>query len=132
MGEVTEQLLAGRRRGSPAKSRAARDERPKSVPEIRGMKPVPAERDRKYSAASYAAQYGVTVEDAKELVGSFADHTGVRGEIHRMLGEDEALRRRALLLDDPSGVTPGEEEVRDAYALLKRLKEGADPWGRNL
>jgi hypothetical protein len=125
MGETLD--LSERRE---AKERASRAPRPTSVPEARGMKPVPPERTRKYSPESYAAQYGVTVEDARELIGAFADHAGVRDEIHRMLGRDEALRRRAFLLDDPSGVTPNEEEVREEYALLKRLKDGADPWRR--
>lgn len=44
-------------------------ETPKTMPEIRGLtKDTRGPDDRPYSAASYAAQYGITVEDASDFI----------------------------------------------------------------
>lgn len=67
-----------------------------SIPELRGFSPIPAGRTDKYSAASYAAQYGITVEEADELVGNYGSHPEIHGAILRMYSADPARRQRAI------------------------------------
>ena len=92
--------------------------RPKSIPELRGMPPVPRERQRSFSAESYTAQYGVTVEDGEDLREKHGKdaHAAIEREIHRMLAADADLKRRALMLDDFE-TTP--EEEMEAMKLMR-------------
>lgn len=101
---------------------AGEDGRSFSIPEMRGMKPTPNDRTRKYSAASYAAQYGITVEDAEDLVNRCGDHRAVEQAIHRMLSLDPKLRRQALMLDGE--VEMNEEEKARYERLAARIMRG--------
>lgn len=71
-------------------------ERPKTIPELRGMARVPTDRTKKYSVASYTAQYGITREDAEEIVALFSSHQEAERAIFRMYSENPALRDRAI------------------------------------
>lgn len=103
-------------------SEANEDGKSFSIPEMRGMKPTPKNRTRKYSAASYAAQYGITVEDAEDLVNRCNDHRAVEQAIHRMLSLDPELRQKALMLDGE--VEMNEEEKARYERLAQRIMRG--------
>lgn len=74
------------------------DERALPLWAIRGFSPPSKERDpaRKYSSASYAARYGVPLEDAEELVARNATHQDIERDINRLFSADPDLKRRAL------------------------------------
>lgn len=103
------------------------DERPRSIPEMRGMQMNAEARERErnrekpYSANSYAAQYGITVEDAQELRGRFNSHPRIVREITTMFARDPELRTRALMLGDAEPLTAEEEEH------LTKILRGALP-----
>ena len=78
---------------------------------------MPRNRERKYTAASYSAQYGIPLEDAEDLVGRCGSHSAVERAIYAMLAADPELKRRALLLD---GMTATEEEREQVERLLRR------------
>jgi hypothetical protein len=101
------------------------NDRPKTVPEIRGMD-MSAEarerervRERPYSAASYAAQYGITVEDAEDLRDRYPNHHQIVRAITAMLAADPDLKRRALMLEGTVELT--EEEQRFAGRANQHL-----------
>lgn len=101
------------------------NERPRTVPEIRGVgrahHTAEREPDKPYSAVSYAAQYGITIEDAEDLVrdhGKFG-HAAIERQIHDMLRRDLELRRRALMLDD-AAVTEEDRAAADRIVQGKR------------
>jgi hypothetical protein len=97
------------------------DDRPQTIPERRGMPKIPGAREDSYTAASYAAQFGVTVEDAQDLIDRYGRHAHkhIEREIIRMVQADPALKRRAFLLDDGTRATP--EEERAALDWLAKL-----------
>jgi hypothetical protein len=97
------------------------EERPRSVPEIRGMKPIPPEREDSYTAESYAAQFGVYVEDAAELIARHGKHAhkAIEREILLDLARDAEQRRRALLQDERLEASPTEQ--REAEAFMRRM-----------
>lgn len=99
------------------------NERPRSIPEMRGMPPIPRDRERPYTPESYAAQYGITVEDAEELVEAYTNHRAIERAIVRMFKAEPSLKDRALFLsaDDK----PTDEEKRIADRLLRTL--GLEP-----
>ncbi len=103
------------------------DERPRSIPELRGMTMNVEARERErgrekpYSAASYAAQYGIRTEDAEELRGRFSGHHEIVRQITAMFGRDTELKRRALALDESGPLTPEEDE------RLRRTLRGSFP-----
>ena len=74
------------------------EERPRTIPEIRGFAAASKERDpaKKYSPASYAARYGIPLEDAEELVEQSHAHGDVERAINRVFSADPDLKRRAL------------------------------------
>lgn len=82
----------------------------RSIPEIRGMAPTPRDRTTKYSANSYAAQYGITVDDAEEMLERCDTHQQVERMIFASYKADPELKRRALVLDETIVLT--EEEKR--------------------
>jgi len=98
------------------------DDRARSVPEMRG-----ATRDDRpdhrepYGPKSYAAQYGITVEDAEGLVARHGTHGEIKRAVYRMFSEDEGLRRRALML----GRTPDESPTSAGEPPL--AGEASDP-----
>lgn len=92
-------------------------ERPKSIQEWRGIKPPPPDREKKYSAESYAAQYGITVEDAESLREECSSHPEIERRILAMFRSDPALKRRAMMLDEFS-MSP--QEIAEAEAIARR------------
>lgn len=72
------------------------DERPRTITELRGMTPSPTDRTKKYSKESYAAQYGITIEEADDLIGNYSSHPEVERAIFRMYSDNPALRDRAI------------------------------------
>ncbi len=103
------------------------DERPRSIPELRGMTMNVEARERErgrekpYSAASYAAQYGIRTEDAEELRGRLRGHHEIVRHIMAMFSRDEELKRQALALDESGPLTPEEDEK------LRRTLRGSFP-----
>jgi hypothetical protein len=99
----------------------AAEERPRSVPEIRGMKPIPPEREDSYTAGSYAAQFGIYVEDAADLIARHGKHAhkAIEREILLSLARDVEERRRALLQDE--ALEPTETEKREAEAFMRKM-----------
>lgn len=80
------------------------DDRPKTIQEIRGMRAPEKDREKPYSAASYAAQYGITIDDAEELLARSNTHEQVHRQIMAMYTNDPELKRRAMMSDDlPTG-----------------------------
>lgn len=96
----------------------------KSIPELRGMAPIPRDRVAPYSAESYAAQYGITVEDAEDILERCETHKQVERMILAMFKADPELKRRALALEETVDLT--EEELRLAERARQYLgrKEG--------
>lgn len=102
------------------------DERPRSIPELRGMKPIdrkryvgnPDER-QPFSPESYAAQYGIPVEDAEDLCKTASNHQDVERGILALYKRDPELKRRALMLDDDMGMS--EEDRRVAERIAQRV-----------
>lgn len=96
------------------------DERTFDIPEMRGMSPDKrAGGEVPCSPESYAAQYGVTVQDAEDLAGRrkdgkavksglYSTHGDVKRELQRRFRENEDVRRRVLMLDEDSPASPGE------------------------
>lgn len=92
-----------------------------SVPEIRGHKPIPADRTDAYSAASYSALYGITIEDAEELKASYGNsHRDIHRTIMRMFSEDELLKERCLF---PEREERRREEARRAEVERERAEK---------
>ena len=79
-------------------------EQPKTIQGHRGIKPPPEDRTKPYSAESYSAQYGITVEDAKELRETHPTHPEIERAIFSMYRRDPGLRDRAIFrgAGDPS------------------------------
>jgi hypothetical protein len=99
----------------------ARQQRPLSVPEMRGMRPDDRpDSERPYSAASYAAQYGIGVEEAQDLMSPSANHGEVKRRIYRRFTSEPALRAQALMLDGGAATLTPEEEK-----LMRRGTSGA-------
>lgn len=80
-----------------------------SIPELRGMKPIPNERIKPYSAESYSAQYGITLEEAEVLIESHATHREIERRIYAMFVADPALKHRALFIDTAPDRRDGDE-----------------------
>ena len=98
------------------------EERPRPIPEIRGFSAPSKERDpaKKYSAASYAAQFGVPLEDAEALVEKFHSHAEVVRAINRLFSADPDLKRVAL--NPFSEENRKNEEIRSRDAAEKARK----------
>lgn len=92
--------------------------RPKSVPELRGMPTIPRDRERPYSPESYAAQYGIDLEEAEHLVDNSISHPQIHRQIIAMLQSDADLKERALFLSEED--EPTDDEKSQADRLLKR------------
>lgn len=84
-------------------------ERPLSIPELRGMPPIPRDREQPYSAESYAAQYGITVRGAQDLLERSTSHQQIHRQILAMFQNDPALKRRALMLETTQPLSQEEE-----------------------
>ncbi len=77
------------------------DQRPKTIPELRGFSTVPRERTRAYYPASYCVQYGIPLELAEELVEYHGcagndSHAEIERDIVSRFARDPELKRRAL------------------------------------
>ena len=94
-----------------------------TIQEMRGMKPPDAERTKMYSADSYAAQYGITVEDATEYRERCETHQQVERMILAAFKTDPDLKTKALMLEDQVVLT--EEEKRMIGRAKKHLGEQA-------
>ncbi len=84
------------------------EERPLTVPGIRGFSPIPRERKDAYSAASYSALYGINIEDAEELIDKLGSHEAIERAIYRMFSDDDTLKWRCL---NPQKVEDQKREV---------------------
>lgn len=85
--------------------------RPKTIPEMRGHSPIPRDRVKLYSPESYAAQYGITVDDAEEFVERSSSHREVERKIFALFREQPDVRQKALMLDEAADLTEEEEEL---------------------
>lgn len=95
-----------------------------SIPELRGMpRPERSPVDKPYSVASYAAQYGITLELADEMVYRFSTHGEIVSEIKKQLLESEQLMDRALMRGEHS-LFPAENG--DDEAARKVLEGGPE------
>ena len=108
------------------------EDRPRPIPEIRGFTAPSRERDpdKKYSPASYAAQYGVPLEDAEGLVGKFHSHGEIVRAINQLFSADPDLKRAALdpLADEKrkaERIRAEEEEARARGIAEKEAKAKA-------
>ena len=101
------------------------EERPRPLWEIRGFTPPSKERDpaKKYSAASYAARYGIPLEDAEALVEQNPSHQDVERAINRVLSADPDLKRRALDPFAEERERTARIRVRDEEAAARRIAE---------
>ncbi len=98
------------------------EDRPRSIPELRGM-----ERDyrppgeKPYSARSYAAQYGVPLDLAERVVSSCQTHGSAKHAIQSAILKDPDLKDRALLKGEYSIFPNDYREISD---LEERLISG--------
>jgi len=83
------------------------------------MPAIEGNRERPFSAESYAAQYGITVEDAAEMLKTCASHPQMHRQILAMFMADSDLKHRALMLTDMLPVSA--EEVADYERWMQRL-----------
>ena len=90
------------------------------IPELRGMPPIPEDRERLYSAASYCAQYGIPLEDAQEIVEACTSHPQAERMILALFKAKADLKKKAMLLDG-DGQDLSIEEKRTANRLLRDL-----------
>ena len=99
-----------------------------SIPELRGMSPDRRPNgERPYSPESYAAQYGITVEDATDLIANGKSHGEVKRQIYRMFTNDPELRQKAL--EPANDELPMSAEEKDRYArLVHRVLKGKGDW----
>lgn len=74
------------------------ESRPRSFPEVRGLGGAEdrAGPDNPYSAASYAAQYGVPREDVEDALRQYKTHGEVKQWIYREYLSDEDFREASL------------------------------------
>jgi hypothetical protein len=79
--------------------------------------------ERPYSAASYAAQYGIGVEDAQDLMSPSTNHGEVKRSIYCRLTSEPALQAQALMLDGGAPLTSEEEK------LMRRVVGVSDDQG---
>lgn len=73
----------------------------RDIPEIRGMS-LEEERgdlEKHYSKASYAAQYGITLEDAEDVIATTSNHGQAKAAITKMLTTNPDMMKKALFLD---------------------------------
>lgn len=66
--------------------------RGKSIPELIGFSPIPAQRRRAYSAESYQAQYLLTKQEAESLLADFSADESARNRAHPAI--NNALTQR--------------------------------------
>lgn len=109
------------------------NDRPKTIPEMRGMsmsvdaRERERNRERPYSAESYAAQYGITVEDAAEIRERSTNHQQIVRQITAMFTNNSELKRRALMLESGAETKPLSKEEEERYRRL--LKDGVPTKG---
>lgn len=72
-----------------------------------------AERDRErpYTAESYAAQYGVTIDAAREIRDRSTTHRQIVRQITALLTNDAELKREALFIQDKAVLSDKEERL---------------------
>lgn len=81
------------------------DDRPRNIPEMRGVSMRPEsreaerERDRPYTTESYTAQYGITIETAREIMDRSTTHRQIVRQITTLFSNDPELKRQALFLN---------------------------------
>jgi hypothetical protein len=67
------------------------------VPQIRtGRSSFPRTNDKPYSAVSYAAQYGITVEEGESLIQQYTKHSEIDLEIGIRMARDPEMFQRAV------------------------------------
>lgn len=75
------------------------------------MPPAPPDRTRPYSAESYAAQYGITVEWGQELREQHGTHQEIERAILAAFKADSQLKARALMLEEQVVLTEEEKTL---------------------
>lgn len=114
-------------------------DRPRSIPELRGHAPIPPERTRSYSALSYAALYGITIEEAEEIRKRCgATGPGSPDSAHRAIADEimAIFRADKDRLMEAIGAGPeveaSEEEIERARRLSARsmasIAESSRQW----
>ena len=97
-----------------------------TVPEIRGIREDRRpDTERPYSAESYAAQYGIGIEDAEDLIAQAepANHGVVKRRIYRRFSLEPELRRKALMVEDKAAIAlTGEEAKRMERTVGTKLR----------
>lgn len=94
----------------------------RAVQQIRGMKDAPPrDRVKPYSAESYSAQYGITVEDAEELRETCKTHAEIEKSIFSMYAKDAELKKRCLIAEE--NVTLTQEEMRLRDSVIEGLRK---------
>ena len=83
----------------------------RTIQGMRGMSPAPADRVQRYSAESYAAQYGITVEDAQEYRDACETHQQVERMILAAFRADPDLKAKALMLEEQVVLTDEEKRM---------------------
>lgn len=79
---------------------------------------MPRDRTKLYSAESYAAQYGITVEDAEGFVETSTTHADVERKIYAYFRAQPIMRQKALMIENVTDLTEEEEQ------LVKRILSG--------
>lgn len=81
-----------------------------------------------YSAASYAAQYGITVDDAEALVEQYGTHGEVKERIFKEYVCDPNFRKEALELgEQKTCLLTDEERDQIEASVIKALGDGKRP-----
>lgn len=83
-----------------------------------GTKDARSPNEKPYSAASYAAQYGVPLEDCQDMVKQYTTHGEVRQRIYREFLSSEDFEEAAL-----SHQTRPEGEMTEAEKLLDDIQK---------
>jgi hypothetical protein len=105
-----------------------RQERPRGIPEHRGMPKDERPVDEKpYTADSYAAQYGISVEEAETFIAdSGKQHGDVIRRIHRLYQEHPERRREAIqMLDSNANAGRGAPVSVEGWSTAGELLKGA-------
>ncbi len=106
-----------------------------SIPEMLGMPPVPFDRERLYSAASYRAMYVLTEEEAEEVLKTHARHSSVDFALSNRYVKDAAYRARVDAVSADLTATPPSKSAQAAMDRLDAmLKRGGTmpPMGREI
>lgn len=81
------------------------------------------ESEKPYSAASYAAQYGIPMEDVEKARAQYETHGEMKAWIYREILPDPAFRARSVALDTRPFETPEKRSARKGSKRKMQNKE---------